>query len=68
MAEDNERLEWMLVGSLLLESFRVQQSRHTETPMKRYGNLFDHVVTYDNLLLAYENASKGRKWRKEIMD
>jgi retron-type reverse transcriptase len=35
--------------------------------MKRYGNLFHSIVCYDNLLLAFENASRGRSRRRDVV-
>lgn len=34
--------------------------------MKRYNNLFDKIVSYDNLYLAYVKAKKGKTRRKEV--
>lgn len=34
--------------------------------MKRYGNLFDKIVSYDNLVLAHKNASKGKSHYTEV--
>lgn len=30
--------------------------------MKRQGHLYEKVYAYDNLLLAHQNASKGKGW------
>jgi len=35
--------------------------------MKRYGYLFERIVSYDNLLLAHANASRGRRNRKDVL-
>ena len=34
--------------------------------MKRYNNLFDKIVTYENFRLAYKNAIKGKKHYTEV--
>lgn len=34
--------------------------------MKRYGNLYGRVCSYENLQLAYEMASQGKKKRPEV--
>ena len=34
--------------------------------MKRYGNLYNKICDYKNLLLAHKNAQKGKKHYKEI--
>jgi retron-type reverse transcriptase len=34
--------------------------------MKRFGNLWDNVVSFGNLLLAYEKARKGKRSRDEV--
>lgn len=34
--------------------------------MKRHGNLFEQIVSYDNLLLAHKNASKGKSFYTEV--
>lgn len=36
--------------------------------MKRYGNIMEKIYSYDNLLLAYEKAKKGKAWYKEVLD
>lgn len=36
--------------------------------MKRFGNLYSRIVDYNNLLAAYEMASKGKHNRGEVMD
>lgn len=36
--------------------------------MKRYGHLFEKVVSMDNLFLAYKNAKKGKGWYKEVKE
>lgn len=36
--------------------------------MKRYGNLFDKVVSFDNLLLAAKKAFKGKKDKSRIAE
>ena len=36
--------------------------------MKRYGNLFNQITEYDNLLRAHSNARKGKTWYKEVID
>lgn len=34
--------------------------------MKKYGNLFEQLVSYDNLLLAHKKASKGKSHYHEV--
>jgi len=34
--------------------------------MKRYGNLWEQVITFENLLLAYKKAKKGKRTRNEV--
>lgn len=34
--------------------------------MKRYGNLWEKIISYENLYLAYKKAKKGKGWRKSI--
>ena len=34
--------------------------------MKRQGHLYEKVYAYDNLLLAHQNASKGKGWYEEV--
>lgn len=34
--------------------------------MKRYGNLYEQICSYDNLLLAFQMASKGKHLRDEV--
>lgn len=34
--------------------------------MKRYNNLFEKIYNMDNLVLAHENAQKGKKHYKEV--
>jgi RNA-directed DNA polymerase len=34
--------------------------------MKRYGNLFEAIVSSDNIYLAYRNARKGKSWQNTI--
>lgn len=36
--------------------------------MKRYGNLYDRIVSYDNLVAAFENASRHRKKRGDVVE
>lgn len=35
--------------------------------MKRVGNIFSKVIEYENLLLAYYKARKGKKKKKEVL-
>lgn len=35
--------------------------------MKRYGNLFDEICSFDNLMLAFRMARKTRRKREEVM-
>lgn len=34
--------------------------------MKRHGNLFDKITSYENLYLAYTKASKGKHWQNTV--
>lgn len=34
--------------------------------MKIYYTLFDKICTFENFQLAYKNATKGKKWYKEV--
>lgn len=34
--------------------------------MKRTGNLWGQIISYDNLLLAYKNARKGKRWQRNV--
>jgi RNA-directed DNA polymerase len=34
--------------------------------MKRYGNLFEKIISIDNLKLAHKNARKGKTYYKDI--
>lgn len=36
--------------------------------MKRYGHLFEKIVSMDNLYQAYKNAKKGKGWYKEVKE
>lgn len=36
--------------------------------MKRTGGLYDHILSYDNLCLAFVKASKGKRHKPEVMD
>lgn len=36
--------------------------------MKRYNNLFEKIVSIDNLLLAHTNASRGKSKYKEVIE
>ena len=35
--------------------------------MKTYKTIFDRVVAFDNLMLAHQHASKGKKHRDEVL-
>ena len=35
--------------------------------MKRYGDLFQQIISMDNLRLAHKNARKGKGWYKEVI-
>lgn len=35
--------------------------------MKRYGNIMDRILTYDNLAQAFHNAAKGKADRKDVV-
>lgn len=34
--------------------------------MKRYGNLYDKICSKDNIVLAHQQARKGKTWYKEV--
>ena len=34
--------------------------------MKRYGNLWDTITDFDNLLYAHKQAKKGKSWYREV--
>ncbi len=34
--------------------------------MKTYGNLFEKIINWDNLLLAAKNASKGKRFEASV--
>lgn len=34
--------------------------------MKRYGYLWKDVIDFDNLVLAHQNARKGKRWYREV--
>jgi RNA-directed DNA polymerase len=34
--------------------------------MKRHGNLFERIVSTDNLVLAYDRARKGKNWQRAV--
>lgn len=34
--------------------------------MKRHGNLFDQIVSWDNLVLAFNKARKGKTWQTTV--
>jgi hypothetical protein len=36
--------------------------------MKRYGNLWPQIVTWDNLLLAARYAQKGKRLRDNVLE
>lgn len=36
--------------------------------MKKYKNLWEHIVTIDNFKLAYARATRGKKYYKEVKD
>ncbi len=35
--------------------------------MKRYDDIFDRIVSFENLYEAYLEARKGRRYKREIM-
>jgi retron-type reverse transcriptase len=35
--------------------------------MKRYGNLWEHVIDFDNLWLAAQKAQRGKRWRENVV-
>jgi retron-type reverse transcriptase len=36
--------------------------------MKRHGNLFEQIISMDNLYLAYRQAHKGKAWQKAVKE
>ena len=36
--------------------------------MKRYGNLWNKIVTKENLLLAYRKARRGKSWQQAVQE
>jgi hypothetical protein len=36
--------------------------------LKRYGNLFEEIVSFDNLLLASKKAFRGKKARRRVAE
>ena len=36
--------------------------------MKRHGNLFPQVISFDNLLLAAKKAQKGKRFRENVLE
>jgi len=36
--------------------------------MKRYGNLFQQIISIENLSYAFDKATKGKKWRDNIKE
>lgn len=36
--------------------------------MKRHGNLFEQVVTMDNLRLAFYKAARGKHWQEQVQE
>ena len=36
--------------------------------MKRHSDLWRHVVSYSNLLMAYKKARKGKGWQKSVIE
>lgn len=36
--------------------------------MKRYGNLYNNIISKENLLLAHERAKKGKTWQKDVQN
>lgn len=36
--------------------------------MKRHTNLWDKIIDYDNLFLAYTNARKGKRWQRNVQN
>ncbi len=36
--------------------------------MKRHGNLFEQIISLDNLYLAYRQAHKGKAWQKAVKE
>jgi RNA-directed DNA polymerase len=36
--------------------------------MKRAGNLWGQIVTFENILLAAKNAQKGKRFRPNVLE
>lgn len=36
--------------------------------MKRYGNLYEKIITFDNLLLSAQKAQKGKRYHPNILE
>jgi RNA-directed DNA polymerase len=36
--------------------------------MKRYGNLWPHIIDFENLLLAARQAQRGKRYRPNVLD
>jgi len=36
--------------------------------LKRYGDLWDKIVSYDNLYLAYKKARKNKGWQRQVQE
>ena len=36
------------------------------TNLKRHGNLFSKIAEMDNLMVAFHNAAKGKRWQRQI--
>lgn len=34
--------------------------------MKRYGNLYDKICEWDNIMYAYDRAKKGKMWQNKV--
>ncbi len=35
--------------------------------MKRYGNLWDKIIDFENLYLSAKNAQKGKRYRDNVL-
>ena len=50
------------------EVFGSESEGHLSKKMKRHGNLFEQIVSADNLNLAYRNARKGKSWQRVVQE
>jgi len=47
---------------------KVRLSAYKGNTVKRYGYLFEKIVSMDNLYRAYKNAKKGKGWYQEVRE